>query len=378
MQRRELPNPADVFSYYLKHGTTIDISSLPTSTPNLLRNHDIEINSDGWVHSWQSGAACQLTRTSHTKKGGGYSLHVADRFDEEDGPCYYLTHAIKSGRSYKIQLWVRTASGAEDFRIFVNTKAVGESDQWEHGDWVSVDEDWTSVTATITVPTWTGDLERAMLKVESGSTNSDFYIDDISVVETGTAHRISRQLLSDAENPFGPTNSEGIYLIDCENKELLIEHSRIVGTLVLSNVGPNSQVAGPISWKPAVAGLPALMVNDDFRIYQSGAGLSETNEIANFNPPSTPDDQLGSNSDQTDIYPSIIQGVVYANGNLFIADGATFNESALIAEQSVYFSGSVRLTHSGTILRNPPPGFSTDEEIRVLLNSYQKSVDGAL
>ena len=51
------------------------------------------------------------------------------------------------------------------------------------------------------------------------------------------------------------------------------------------------------------------------------------------------------------------------------------NESAIIAEQSVYFSGTVRLTHSGALLRNPPPGFSTEEEIRVLLNSYQKTID---
>lgn len=373
---RELPDPVEVFSYYLQHGTSIDISSLPTITPNLLRNHDMEGTAEGWDHSWEDGTECQLTLTNLTAEEGNQSLHVSNRTDEKDGPCYYLTHAIKSGQTYKIRFGVRTVSDSDDFRILLNTKTFEATDQWVHGDWVEVEDSWSEVAATITVPSWTGDLERAMLKLESRDSRLEFYIDNVSLIETGTAHRISRQLLSDNENPFGPVNSEGIYLLDCQNRELLIEHSRIVGTLVLSNLGPNSRIAGPISWKPAIAGYPALMVNDDFHIFQSGEGLSETHEIVNFNPPSTPDDHLGANSDQTDIYPSAIHGVVYANGNLFIADGATFSDSAIIAEQSVYFSGTVRLTHTGAIQRSPPPGFATPEEIRVLLNSYQKRLNG--
>ena len=40
-------------------------------------------------------------------------------------------------------------------------------------------------------------------------------------------------LLSPSSNPFGPTNPNGLYYIDCGNQELTIKNCRIIGTLII-------------------------------------------------------------------------------------------------------------------------------------------------
>jgi hypothetical protein len=61
-----------------------------------------------------------------------------------------------------------------------------------------------------------------------------------------------------------PTNAQGIYWIDCAGNKLVIERSRIVGTLLVTNPGAGSCINnGPINWTPAVAGYPALLVDAD-------------------------------------------------------------------------------------------------------------------
>ena len=125
-----------------------------------------------------------------------------------------------------------------------------------------------NINDQLTAPAWTGDLEYAYIKVSdassSGSTN-EFYLDDVEITEVASGRFIYRKVLSPSVNPFsGGTNAEGIYWINCNGNRLTIERSRIHGTLLVVNPGAGSSIAhGPISWAPAVAGYPALLVDAD-------------------------------------------------------------------------------------------------------------------
>ena len=61
--------------------------------------------------------------------------------------------------------------------------------------------------------------------------------------------------------PRRGTNAQGLYWINCAGNKLVIERSRIKGTLLVLNPGSGSMIgAGPISWSPATPGYPALLV----------------------------------------------------------------------------------------------------------------------
>ncbi len=101
-------------------------------------------------------------------------------------------------------------------------------------------------------------------------------------------------------------------------------------------------------------------------------GLSEHDEIKNFNPASIPFVDIGSDSDQNDTCPSEIRGIVYARIDLPLRNRPHFKHALLVAGGDIRLYGDTYLSHSGVFLANPPPGFAGPEEIRVLLNSYQK------
>ena len=148
---------------------------------------------------------------------------------------------------------------------------------------------------------------------------SDFYFDDFSIHETTSGKFIYRQVDQPERQSVWcrQTNAEGIYWIDCNGNKLIIERSRILGTLLIVNPGANSCVSnGPINWSPAVAGYPALLVdadtaaNADFSLGATNRTLSEKENGVNFNPSGTAHDDFGQDADTNDIYPSEIRGLI--------------------------------------------------------------------
>ena len=57
---------------------------------------------------------------------------------------------------------------------------------------------------------------------------------DINAIPLQSGVRVIKQrLISPAQNPFGATNAQGIYVIDCGGQPIELSQNRIVGTLVL-------------------------------------------------------------------------------------------------------------------------------------------------
>ena len=162
---------------------------------------------------------------------------------------------------------------------------------------------------------------------------------------------------------LGPTvaNPNGIYWIDCGGSKLVIERSRILGTLVVLNPGAGSTIAnGPIHLAPVSPGYPVLLVDGDFAIRATNRGLNESysgETGTNFNPAGIAyefNNPLCSATDSSanDIYPSEIQGLVAVSGNL------TFENQPRIRGQVIAggtITGAPSLDHRLDSVLNPPP-----------------------
>jgi hypothetical protein len=219
---------------------------------------------------------------------------------------------------------------------------------------------WTPLSATVVAPAWSGDLQYAYLTVGSPAALAlpKFYLDDVDIREATIGRYFHRRVLSPSLNPFGAgTNSQGIYWIDCQNNSLIIDRSRILGTLLVVNPGPGSCVTGPVQWSPAVPGYPVLLVDADFKVAASNQVLSELDNGVNYNPVGAAHDTLSQDADLNDIYLSEIRGLVA------VADGFSFQNSPLVRGQIIVggdvsnSSGSLTVEYEPNSLLNPPPGF---------------------
>ena len=207
-------------------------------------------------------------------------------------------------------------------------------------------------------------------------------MDDFTIRENTAGSFIYRQVLSPTLNPFGTsTNSQGIYWINCNNSKLIIERSRILGTLLIVNPGAGSCVNnGPIYWSPAVAGYPALLVDADtatnanFNIYATNRVLSEKENGTNYNPVGAPHDEFGQDADTIDTYRSSIKGLIAVRNNLTFQNRALVRGEILVGGAINNSSGELEIEYQPDALLNPPPGFTAPYSYYRRTNSLQKAV----
>ena len=190
----------------------------------------------------------------------------------------------------------------------------------------------------------------------------------INIYSLGSQATLQNVVLSPASNPYGPTNSQGIYVINCQGESIIVQQCRIVGTLVLLNAGSSSVVQGNVNFAPAVTGYPCLMVQGNITIQcLSATALQESQDPAtNFNPagsnpPTTatpyPWGSNNFNTTTTDSYPSVLAGLVYVSGNLTTVNSPAFN--VLVVGGSLTATNQMWLSYDPAYFNNPPPGFCT-------------------
>ena len=380
---RDFPSVTDAFAYYLANGTYISKDSLPLGFSNVLRNPGIENSLDPW-QAWESSPGnptCDVAVDTADFHAGAASLKVTNRSNYQAGPVQHLEDIILSGVKYECSAWVKMTTSDAKVQFVIDMTSSGGGDQsWSSGDQdIKVNDGWTLIEKELT-PTFTGTVSIATLKIQSkiGQPVNDFYVDDLVFNEKGTERTIFQKVLSPNSNPFGAqTNPRGIYVIDLAGAKIFIKNSRIVGTLVLIEPNGASEVGngGPLTWDPAVAGFPALMVKDaDVTINPSTAGLVEYANITNFNPTGTPYEGLGEDSDENDTYASEIKGLIYCNKKIkFFLDPVI--TGAVLANDNIEINDDLDLTHNPIYFFSPPPGFNGLEEIKILLDSAKRVLD---
>lgn len=196
-----------------------------------------------------------------------------------------------------------------------------------------------------------------------------------SAIPSGSGGVIFKNiLLSPTSNPYGATDPNGIYIVNCANQNVTIDTCRIVGTLVLINPGSSSCIQNNNTWEPAVANLPCLLVQGNFTIKMANSTLNEAGATGNLNPASTPYPFVGGASDTntTDKFPSAINGLVYVSGNLTTSTNPCIG--SLIVGGAMTCSGTLSLSPNTIYQTNPPPGFRT-LAISVLSGTWKQLVN---
>jgi len=383
IEPRDFPSVTDAFDYYLTNGTWIDKDSLPLGFSNVLRNPGIENSLEPW-QPWESSPgnpSCDVAVDTGEFHSGAASLKVSNRSSYQAGPLQHLEDIIQSGVTYECTAWVKMTTSNTKVEFVLDVTSSGEGAQ----SWVSPDQQikvgdgWTLFAKELT-PTFTGTVSAATLRLRSknGQPVNNFYVDDWIFKEQGNERTIFQKVLSPNSNPFGAqTNPRGIYVIDLAGNKIFIKNSRIVGTLVLINPNGASEIGdgGPLTWEPAVAGFPALMVKDaDVTINPSTAGLVEYANNTNFNPTGTPYEGLGEDSDEDDTYASEIKGLIYCNKKIIFYQHPVIT-GAVLANDNIEINDELDLTHNPIYFFSPPPGFNGPEEIKILLGSAKKKID---
>lgn len=179
-----------------------------------------------------------------------------------------------------------------------------------------------------------------------------------SVPIVSSNYKLTNALLGPWLNTLsgGAKNTNGIYVINCNNTAITISNCRVYGTLVINNPGSGSSINGAVYFAPAQTGYPSLMVKGNFTLNAGTTSLSETTAGVNFNPSGAPyngvtDNIIGGT------YPCRFEGIVYVSGNLTAT--ATTIIGSLMAGGTLTVNTSLSETYNSSIYSNPAPGFSS-------------------
>jgi hypothetical protein len=183
--------------------------------------------------------------------------------------------------------------------------------------------------------------------------------------------KIEKCVLSAGANPFGSqlTNSQGIYVINCQGNKVSIMECRVRATLVFINASA-VEVKGSILWEPHLATFPALLVQGNLNLnWDSQTPLSEGSNDVNYNPPHTPY-TTGSDSDKLDPYQGSITGLIYATGDLETSNRSTVNGVVVIggkAKSDAMFN----VTYDSSYYGNAPPGFTSGTDMEIVPGTWK-------
>lgn len=167
--------------------------------------------------------------------------------------------------------------------------------------------------------------------------------------------RFEKFLLSPTSNPFGAANARGIYYIDCGGRDIEIRRARIIGTLVLLNTGAGSRITDSVFLQSPSPTLPALICGGPLSLEMTDDMLSESAQNTNFNPQGSA--YLGSaDSDQADLYPSRIDGLVYITGACTIKNAVNIVGGLYVAG-NFSLEGNLCVGRDQTMVQTVPVGF---------------------
>lgn len=184
---------------------------------------------------------------------------------------------------------------------------------------------------------------------------------------------IDKRLLSPAVNPYNASlNALGIYVIDLGNNDMDIKSSRIFGTLIIRNAKIVKLKEGLV-WEPALPGLPSLLVEGQLWIEGNTDNLTESAAGRDLNPAGTP--YKGAfNSNQTDTFPSRVEGLFYATGLITIKQPRPVLTGTLLSSAGVLFDAAYNITYDTRVEQWPATGFRTGPEYVMTPGSWKRIV----
>ena len=202
--------------------------------------------------------------------------------------------------------------------------------------------------------------------------------------ENGRA-TIAGRLLGPNHNPFGSTNPDGIYVIDCQNQDVQIRNSRIIGTLVLLDAGARSAAYESVNWSANAPNYPALLVRGSFNLILTDNPIVESDLGVNLNPAGA-EFNLEADLSLDDIYPCEINGLIYVSEDLATDATAppyqyedtisnTINGVVIAGTSILPSTATFNLNYSADFFDYPPPGFRAGLNYTLARGSWEQSAN---
>jgi hypothetical protein len=183
---------------------------------------------------------------------------------------------------------------------------------------------------------------------------------------------ILKDLLGPGVNTYsGSTNAEGLYYINSGSSTLVIDDSRLLGTLIVKG---NVSITDTVLMQPASRECPALIVDGDLTLqFTSARFLTESAAGRNLNPSAAPFAGV-SDADTTDVYPSEIRGLVHVTGNLMVTSDVRVVGLVLVDGEARFGSDCV-IQRDPVIAFTPPTGYwtATPGPLELKRNGWQRA-----
>ncbi len=204
----------------------------------------------------------------------------------------------------------------------------------------------------------TGDItENALPKELPASSTVAYYVSQATVITRSAigGDKIEKVILSHISNPYGAVNPDGLYYIDSEGHPIQIEECRIEGTLVVDMAADKKlEIKKGIVWQPHRSDYPALIVTGGEEVeLEIEYPLDEDGLEVNFNPAGLPYEGQ-EDSDQDDVYESVIKGLIHIVDAPTELKKTTRVEGAILVEGIVTVKDTVTVVYDANLALNPP------------------------
>ena len=173
---------------------------------------------------------------------------------------------------------------------------------------------------------------------------------------------IYRDVLAPGLNTYaGGLNANGVYYINTGGAEIDIRGSRLHGTLIIDG---HCQIDDQALLEPFRSDYPTLIVSGNLRVttYSQSQSLSENNYSMNYNSTGAPYSGV-TDSDQSDLYPNEVRGLVHVKGNFTMDNTARIRGIVICEGQAVITGGNNELIHDPAIAAAPPSGYNIADYI---------------
>lgn len=224
--------------------------------------------------------------------------------------------------------------------------------------------DTGTVTGTLTMPGTSRPMPSAAVFTD--------YVSKATAVPY--AATIEKVVLAPGCNPLGPTDPNGLYVIDTGGGNLTLRDSRIYGTLIIRAAGQTVTVDEAILMQNYRSNFPVLLVEGNLIIKPNSVvgSLSESACNTNFNPVGAPYGGA-TDSDKTDQYPDEIRGLVHVKGTLRLQQTARI-VGVVICEGTVTCEDTNTIVYDASLSANPPWGYTYVDAMKVSPGSWKQVV----
>ncbi len=149
----------------------------------IITNGDMESGLGPWT---QFGDVCVPESTTTDPYAGSRAVHIRNRSSASAGVSQDLTGKVESGETYNTDLWVNMKDFSDSMVFFGLRVTMNGGATHTFVDVGTADTSWTNLTGQIT-PTWSGNVSKIEFYILPSSSNQEFYIDDASVMSSGSS-----------------------------------------------------------------------------------------------------------------------------------------------------------------------------------------------